>query len=120
MLSESKKWSCEMNLPHFNGADYVPERDDARLRPQHERVKAAMQDGGWHTLRALAEATHAPEASVSAQLRHLRKPRFGGHRIERRHVGNGLYEYRLATAELMQDLCVVTNGLLTTGGEDET
>jgi len=39
----------------------------------------------------------APEASVSARLRDLRKAKFGGYRVERQRVreGRGLYHYRL-------------------------
>lgn len=87
-------------MAHFNGADYVPERDDVRLIPQHERIKAYMMDGRWRTLAAIAAATNTPEASVSAQLRHLRKARFGSHTIEREHIGGGLYQYRMAAPKL--------------------
>lgn len=87
-------------MPHFNGADYVPERDDVRLIPQHERIKALMADGHWRTLAAIAAATNAPESSVSAQLRHLRKRAFGSHTIERMHLGGGLYQYRMAAPKL--------------------
>lgn len=80
---------------HFNGADYVPARDNTRLTKQLLRVFAAISDGAWHTLAALAATTDDPPASVSAQLRHLRKARFGGYIISRRHVGHGLYEYKL-------------------------
>lgn len=80
----------------FNGADYVPERDDARLNKQLLRVKRAIADGQWKTLRMLEEETGDPQPSISAQLRHLRKARFGSHIIERRYVSNGLYEYRLS------------------------
>ena len=79
----------------FNGADYVPERDNQRLGKQLDRVVWAMQDEMWHTLSAVARMTGDPEASVSAQLRHLRKPQFGGHTVERRYTSNGLYEYKL-------------------------
>lgn len=79
----------------FNGADYTPERDNQRLGKQLDRVVWAMRDEMWHTLAAVARMTGDPEASVSAQLRHLRKPRFGGHTVERRYVTNGLYEYKL-------------------------
>ena len=79
----------------FDGADYVPTRDDKRLTGQLLRVWDAVRDGRWKTLRQISEATGDPEASISAQLRHLRKERFGAHVVERRHVGNGLYEYRL-------------------------
>ena len=84
-----------MNNLRFNGADYQPERDNPRLGSQLLRVKQAMTDGQWKTLGTLEEETGDPQASISAQLRHLRKPRFGSHTIERRHVANGLYQYRL-------------------------
>ena len=79
----------------FDGADYVHERDCERLTTQLDRVRQALSDGRWHTLRGLAATTGDPEASVSAQLRHLRKPRFGSHNIERQHISHGLYEYRM-------------------------
>ena len=61
----------------FNGSDYVPERDDVRLGPQLARVYSVMKDGLPRTLRQIANATGDPEASISAQLRHLKKERFG-------------------------------------------
>ena len=42
--------------------------------------------------------TDDPHASISAQLRHLRKEKFGSYNIEKRPRGdrsNGLWEYRL-------------------------
>ena len=39
--------------------------------------------------------TGDPESSISAQLRHMKKERFGGHAIEKGYLGNGLYTYRL-------------------------
>jgi hypothetical protein len=81
--------------PHYNGPEYDPARDQNRLIGQTLRVFDAMKDGRWQTLQAIADATGDPPASVSAQLRHLRKDRFGGHAVERRHVSNGLYEYSL-------------------------
>jgi len=81
----------------FDGADYVPPRDDPRLTSQHERLRSLMKDGKWRTLGGIAAETGDPEASMSAQLRHLRKKRFGGHVVERRHLEHGLYEYRVPT-----------------------
>lgn len=83
----------------FNGADYVPARDNPRLTKQIERVYHTMLDGQWRTLDGIAVTTGDPPASVSAQLRHLRKRRFGGHTVERRHLGGGLYEYRLLPSD---------------------
>lgn len=88
----------KLNLSHspdFDGADYQPDRDKVRLTGQIKRVWEAMKDGDWLTLRALSEVTNDPEASVSAQLRHLRKPKFGSHTVEREYIENGLYKYRL-------------------------
>ena len=56
---------------HFNGDDYQPARDKERLRGQILRVYSAIKDGRWRTLKQLSETTGDPEASVSAQLRHL-------------------------------------------------
>lgn len=80
---------------HFDGPDYKPEQDRERLTGQIRRVYACMASGQWMSLRQIAAATGDPEASVSAQLRHLRKPRFGGHCVEKVHIGQGLYHYRL-------------------------
>lgn len=79
----------------FDGPAYVPERDDVRLTGQIKRVWSLMKDGEWRSLPAIAMATGDPEASISSQLRHLRKQRFGSHTVDRRHVKNGLHEYRL-------------------------
>lgn len=82
-------------LRRFNGADYDHERDSGRLSLQLQRVFNALKDGQWNTLEMLASKTGDPEASISAQMRHLRKNRFGAYIIEKRYVTNGLYEYRL-------------------------
>lgn len=84
--------------PHFDGSAYVPTFDLHRLTGQILRVYQCMNDGKWRTLDEIHTATADPQASISAQLRHLRKPRFGGHIVERRRRGNpehGLWEYRL-------------------------
>ena len=88
-----------MEKPQFNGADCIPARDDQRLTNQLRRVFGLMQDGKWRTLGAIELATgdHAP--SISAQLRHLRKARFGGHTVNRRYLGEGLFEYQLVVAK---------------------
>ena len=84
----------------FNGADYDRSRDDARLTGQILRVWNCVSDGKWKTLKQIAQETGDPEASVSAQLRHLRKPRFGGYTVEREYIDNGLYRYRLIPKEI--------------------
>ena len=79
----------------FAGSDYDPERDDPRLETQLERVFDTMSDGVERSLAEIAETTGDPPASVSAQLRHLRKPKHGGYTVEKEYHGNGLYLYRL-------------------------
>jgi len=82
----------------FKGPVYEPKHDLRRLTGQILRVWETMRTGQWRTLREIADLTGDPEASCSAQLRHLRKPRFGGHRVEKRSRGDrkaGLWEYRL-------------------------
>ena len=82
----------------FNGSDYDPARDDDRLRGQQLRIWSLMCDGHWRSLGDIAAATGDPEASISAQLRHLRKPRFGSFIVLKRHQGDGLYHYRVLPA----------------------
>jgi len=45
---------------------------------------SARQCETWLTLDELAKLTHYPPASISAQLRHLRKPEYGGYAVEKR------------------------------------
>lgn len=87
----------EPNAARFDGDHYDPASDDARLTGQIRRVHEAMRDGRWRTLDEIAAVTHDPPASVSAQLRHLRKERFGAYLVEMRSVAGrpGLHEYRL-------------------------
>jgi hypothetical protein len=93
--------------PHFNGPDYMPEFDFKRLTGQIKRVFNHMVDNEWRTLSEIATSTGDPEASVSAQLRHLRKDRFGGHTILKRRRGDrkqGLFEYCLVPYYSQQKL----------------
>src|SRR5438445_274211 len=43
----------------------------------------------WLTLDELAKMTHYPPASISAQLRHLRKAEFGVYEVEKRQRAAG-------------------------------
>lgn len=82
----------------FDGQAFVAELDQKRLRGQIERIYRLLQDGEWRTLGEIEAATGDPQASISAQIRHLRKRRFGSHAIEKRRRGDetrGLWEYRL-------------------------
>lgn len=79
----------------FNGPDYVPERDNARLGAQFLDVLGCLKDGLWHTLLEIEQRTGHPQASISAQIRHARKLRFGKHEVVKRYIADGLFEYRM-------------------------
>ena len=83
-------------MPHFDGDTYDPEQDHVRLSGQMLKVRNLMADGQWRTLAHIASEVGAPEASVSARLRDLRKPKFGGYAVERARMGSGLHYYRVA------------------------
>lgn len=90
----------------FDGKTYDADRDRSRLSVQLHRVKAIMGDGHWRTLASIAEIVNAPEASVSARLRDLRKNKNGAHVVERRYVRRGLHEYRLVLTPSQTELPV--------------
>lgn len=86
----------------FNGPEYIAADDRARLTGQICRVRSLMLDHAWRTVSEISAVTGDPEPSVSAQLRHLRKPRFGAYIIERQSRGDrkrGLFEYRLLSPD---------------------
>jgi hypothetical protein len=98
-MSDRLPFDAPEDSPHFDGETYTPEDDHIRLGGQILKVYEVVKDGAWRTLREISDASGAPESSVSARLRDLRKDKFGGHTVERRHRGepaNGLYEYRFA------------------------
>ena len=81
----------------FGGDTFDPVVDGPRLTKQLDRVFSVLSTGHWYTLDELSNATRAPQASVSARLRDLRKTIHGGWIIEARRRGNksrGLFEYR--------------------------
>jgi len=82
------------------GPSYDPAVDGARVGKQMGDIFAYLtihaRHGHWRTLAEMRADTGYPEASISAQLRHLRKARFGAHVIEkRRRHGQGTWEYKL-------------------------
>lgn len=82
-------------IPHFDGATYDPDQDQERLSSQLERVKKLMLDGRWRRIGEIRDEIGGSEAGISARLRDLRKPRFGGYQVERRRVIGGIFEYRV-------------------------
>ncbi len=79
------------------GPAYDERLDGARFRRQHQEIQYSMlAHGGWRTLAEIREALEYSDASISAQLRHLRKARFGSYQVEkRRRDGGGSWEYRV-------------------------
>jgi hypothetical protein len=61
---------------HFDGSDYQPQHDYNRLTGQIKDIYEVMRDGRWRTLSEIEHLTGHPGASISAQLRNLRKPRY--------------------------------------------
>jgi hypothetical protein len=78
-----------------------------RVRTQRDVVRDVMlsanECGAWLTLAELGAMTRYPATSISAQLRHLKKPKFGNYELEKQprvaadaETGHGVeWEYRL-------------------------
>jgi hypothetical protein len=68
----------------------MQKREVERLPRRRQRdvlcdvMLGARQCEAWLTLEELSKLTHYPPASISAQLRHLRKPENGGYVVEKR------------------------------------
>ena len=77
-----------------HGPAYDPVIDGAPLRRQHEVIRDYMlvHTHEWLTLAEISASTNFPEASVSAQLRHLRKQRFGSYLVA---GGSCSWEYQV-------------------------
>ncbi len=91
-VGEKEQWD------DFHGSNYEEEFDKERLTGQIKRIFEFMKDGEWRTLDEISLATQDPPSSVSAQLRNLRKERFGGYEVKKKSRGkreNGLWEYRV-------------------------
>lgn len=79
----------------FDGSNYDHSRDSQRLGIQLSKIFNLMKDGIHRSLAQIESYTGEPQASISAQLRHLRKQRFGAHTVNKTYLGNGLYTYQL-------------------------
>ncbi len=94
------------------------ECNETQLAAIRELMLAAATRGEWLTLAEIANPTEFGEASISAQLRHLRKPSHGRYRVEKRRrrmrfesqdvatgsqggelYGAALWEYRVLAPE---------------------
>ena len=94
-----------MSTGGFGGSATLERSDVKRLNTQLDTVRQIMSDGRYRTLEQIARIVKelsgkkATEASVSARLRDLRKDKFGGYNVERRNIGNGLFEYAVFAAD---------------------
>jgi len=91
--------------PQFDGFTYRRELDQVRLTTLFRRVFWCLINGEWWTLAQLKTVCGGSEAGISARLRDLRKPHFGGFTVHhrRRSGANGCWEYRLATGLLRRE-----------------
>jgi len=81
------------------------ERMPTQLQVVRQVMCQAAQYDAWMTLAELARKTEFPEASISAQLRHLRKEEHGGWEVMKRkrvwqealltNTRERVWEYRL-------------------------
>ena len=97
----------------FKGSDYIEERDHNRLSGQKTKIFNLMEDGVFRTLDQISSQIKEPPASISAQLRHLRKPSFGSHTVNKKYIGDGLFSYQLIVNKTKQksllDMLDLTN-----------
>lgn len=98
--------NTQVHVAPFDGADYKPEFDHTRLSEQMRRVYDCMKDGVWRTVKEIAVAIKLAtgkddaENSIQAQLRNLRKEKFGKFLVPKRNRGErgkALSEYRLSS-----------------------
>lgn len=78
--------------------DFVNPKDAERtqkLTGDLRRVYAIMQDGKTHLVSDIAKILNLPECSVSAQIRHLRKQKYGGYNVVRKSLTKGVSIYQL-------------------------
>lgn len=90
--------NLELENVKFDGSDIDSEKDNLRLAGQLKVIYDLVKDGKYRTLREIEDQTNYPQSSISAQLRNLRKERYGSFNIEKRSRGdreNGLFEYRI-------------------------
>ncbi len=106
------------------------EASDGKFRPGGTQLQTlllvlrlAAEYEQWLSLAELAAKTKFPHASISAQLRHLRKPKFGAWLVEKRRrewVREELvWEYRLGKGKQQAPDGILESKGETIGGEDE-
>ena len=104
MPEAAKQWTFEdwLAIARYEGP-VDAKIDFDRLQGQTKAIYDLMSDGIWRTLQDIEAITNYPSPSISSQLRHLRKSRFGGHIVDKRRRGNGgTWEYKLIIREILK------------------
>lgn len=97
-----KQTTMDFNKP-FDGSNIIPELDQKRLSRKLLDIYNVMKDSVWRTPDELTDILKMKDkrvnaSSTSANLRNLRKKRFGFHTVEKQRKGDqssGLWEYKL-------------------------
>jgi hypothetical protein len=105
----SREAMTDMQIAIPSLSDHEGYREDpTQLGTIRDLMLEAAARGAWLTLTEIAEPTAFGEASISAQLRHLRKSRHGRYRVEKRRRvlgeseagrATGLWEYQVLPPE---------------------
>lgn len=78
----------------FHGSTFEEKRDGKRLRSLQKAVETVMSDGQWRTLPEIHQIIgRGTETSIYARLNQAQYS--GRFKKERKHIRNGLHQYRL-------------------------
>jgi len=91
----NKQVELDFTATKFDGSDYDPDRDQARMSEAMGRVFEVMirDPEQYWSLRDLAKESEVPQSSVGSYLCYLRRDYF--YTVPKKHVENGLYLYKL-------------------------
>lgn len=95
MMELSMQPQLDFTQARFGGSDYDVNRDLARMVGAMGRVYKTMAScpERWFTLQDIARISGVPQSSVGSYLCYLRRDFH--YRVPKRHVKDGLFEYRL-------------------------
>jgi len=81
----------------FDGKHFDAEKDQARLTAQMKGIYKVLQGAKvWMTVAEIEGETDYPQPSISAQLRNMRKAKFGSLDVRGRYrQGTRIFEYKL-------------------------
>lgn len=84
------------------GATFQESLDGERVRTQMQVIRDFMLSHDFVTLSEIEHCLKYPSASISAQLRHLKKDKFGGYELEKKRLSinnAGTWLYKLTSRE---------------------